>query len=102
MNTENLSQTVDRFTASGYSDAFKAEQNGLRSTQTGRLYAPDSLVVDDFMRFEGETNPDDEAIVFALSSSEADVKGTYTVAYGKDMDPLDIEMVQKLSDKKKP
>jgi len=99
MNTENLSHTVDRLTAAGYTENFKAEENGLRATNTGELYSPDSLVVDEFMRFEGETNPDDEAIVFALRCPKSGVKGTYTVAYGKDMDTLDIDMVHKLSTK---
>jgi len=99
MNTENLSGTVDRFTAAGYTDHFKAEERGLRATKSGDLFSPESLIVDEFMRFEGETNPDDEAIVFALRCPTSGVKGTYTVAYGKDMDPLDIDMVNKLSTK---
>jgi hypothetical protein len=48
------------------------------------------------LRFEGETDPDDEAIVFALECKEHGVKGTYTVAYGSNTPPADIDLVRRL------
>lgn len=99
MNTENLFKTVNRLTNDGYTDDFKAEKDGLRSTKTGTLYTPESLTIEESIRFEGETNPDDEAVVFALKCPKSGVKGTYITAYGTDMDPLDIEMVNRLDNK---
>jgi len=101
MNTENLHETVNRLTKSGYTDDFKAEPNGLRSRDTGKLISPETLVIEETIRFEGETNPDDEAIVFALSDPKTGIKGTYTVAYGPSMESADIDMVSHLHTKAK-
>jgi len=51
--------------------------------------------VDEIVRFEGDSDPGDESAVFALVSEDG-TKGTYTVAFGPMMDPLDAEVVRKL------
>lgn len=96
MFTETLSQAVDRLTAAGYTDDFRAEPGGLWAIAADILYRPESLAIDEVVRFEGITDPADEAIVFALHSEEDGVKGTYTVAYGPDMGALDAEMIHRL------
>ena len=96
--TETLSQAVDRLTAQGYTDDFRAEPEGMRAVVAGILYQPESLVVEEVARFEGITDPADEAIVLALHSREDGIKGTYTVPFGPGMGPLDAEMMHRLRD----
>lgn len=91
-----LANTVDRLTRAGYTDWFKTEADGLRAATAGCIHPPQALRVDEVVRFEGETNPDDEAIVFALVCEEHGVKGTYTVPYGTEMPPADGEIVRQL------
>lgn len=50
------------------------------------------------MRFEGASDPEDEAILFALRCEVHGIKGTYVVAYGAAVDPLDAAVVRRLSD----
>ncbi len=96
MAMESLAQVVDRLSAAGYADDFRAEPDGLRAIAAGCVHAPESLVIHEVVRFEGITDPDDEAIVFALRCAEHGTKGTYAVPYGINMEPLDAEMVRRL------
>jgi hypothetical protein len=95
---ETLSQAVERLTAAGYRDDFRAEPGGLRALGTGCIHAPESLVIDELVRFEGASDPEDEAILFALRCAKHGTRGTYVAAYGPSMDPLDAEMVRRLRD----
>ena len=98
MFTESLSQAVDRLTAQGYTDDFRAEPDGMRAVVAGVLYRPESLVVEEIGRFEGISDPADEAIVLALHCREDGIKGTYTLPYGPEMGALDAEMMRRLRD----
>jgi hypothetical protein len=93
---ETLAISVNRLTESGYTDWFKAEPGGLRAAEAGCLHAPEAMRVDELVRFEGATNPDDEAVVFALECKEHGIQGTYTVPYGAGVPSADAEMVRRL------
>jgi len=56
---------------------------------------PEEFKVDEVYRFEGAYNPDDSAIVYAISSSTG-VKGTLVDSYGAYADNLSFEMAKKL------
>jgi hypothetical protein len=91
-----IAGTVDRMTRAGYTDWFRAEAGGLRAAKAGCVHPPQAMRVDEIARFEGETNPSDEAIVFALECKQDGVKGTFTVPYGKDTPAADVEAVRLL------
>jgi hypothetical protein len=93
---EDLAHAVERLTRAGYRDDFRAERGGLRAVKAGRVYDPESLVIEEVVRFEGESDPDDEAVVFALSSGSYGTRGTYVVTYGTYVDPIDAEMMRRL------
>lgn len=59
-----------------------------------RLY-PADFIIDKYYRFEGASNPDDNAIVYAISSVDG-LKGTLVDAYGVYADPLTNEMIEKI------
>jgi hypothetical protein len=96
MPMETVSEALERLTAAGYTDDYRAEAQGLRSHSSGAVHPPDRFRVDEIVRFEGDSDPSDESAVFALTSEADGTKGTYTVAYGPMMDPLDADMVRRL------
>jgi len=98
---ETLSEAVERLTAAGYKDDFRAEHAGLRAVKAGCMHEPESLVIDEILRFEGASDPQDEAALFALRCETHGTRGTYVVAYGPSMDSLDAEMVRRLTDRRK-
>lgn len=96
MEMETLSEALERLAAAGYRDDYRAEPEGLRARFTGKLHRPESLVIEQSVRFEGESDPSEEAVVFVLRSETDGTKGTYTVAYGPGMDLGDVAMVGRL------
>lgn len=95
MPMETMVEALKRLEGKGYRDEFRAQGDGLRALGTGRVYPPESLTVEETVRFEGPSNPGDEAVVFALRAPDGAL-GTYTVAYGPSMDALDAELVPRL------
>ena len=98
---ETLGDAVDRLSSAGYRDAFRLEPAGLRALAARRLFAPEELSIDEIVRFEGPTDPGDEAILLALSSSDGDVLGTLTLGYGSASGP-EAERVRRLQPRKTP
>jgi hypothetical protein len=98
--TESLREALDRLAAAGYRDDFRATSSGLGARLAGTVFSPESMVIEEFVRFEGESDPGEEAIVFALRSEADGTRGTYTVAYGPGMDLLDVGIVERLRTKK--
>lgn len=48
-------------------------------------------------RFEGDTNPSDEDVVYAIESKDGKLKGSMSSAYGMYAETVSTEMLQKLS-----
>ncbi|MBL7984140.1 MAG: phosphoribosylpyrophosphate synthetase, partial [Flavobacteriales bacterium] len=53
--------------------------------------------IDEFHRFEGNSDPEDRSIVYAISSARHQLKGILVNAYGPDASPLNQAMVAKLA-----
>jgi hypothetical protein len=71
----------------GFKEDFKATSAGLRSLSTDKLYPPDQVRVINFFRFEGFSDPDDNAVLYLLETTDG-LKGTLVDAYGTYADPL--------------
>jgi hypothetical protein len=100
MAMETVSEVLRRLTAAGYTDDYRADAQGLRSRSSGTVHPPDRFVIDEIVRFEGDSDPSDESAVFALTSETDGTRGTYTVAYGPIMDALDADIVRLLNESK--
>jgi hypothetical protein len=96
---ETLSEALARLADAGFRDDLVVEDGGLRAVDGHRSYHPEDLVVAEIVRFEGDSNPDDEAIVFALSAADGTPLGTYTTPYGPSLDAADVEVITHLSAK---
>ena len=93
---ERLACAVDRLTAAGYTHELHAEAGGLRDLATGRLVAPEDLVVDETVRIEGFSDPGDESIVLALHDVQGTLRGTFATAFGADVAEADAEVLRRL------
>ncbi|HTB51174.1 MAG TPA: hypothetical protein VK718_00250 [Ferruginibacter sp.] len=58
---------------------------------------PSEFEIVEVYRFEGETNPSDEDVVYAVESKDGKLKGTVTSAYGMYSDDVSTEMTKKLA-----
>ena len=69
---------------SGFTTQFKAVDNGLKSLATEKIYHPEEVRIVNFYRFEGESDPSDNSILYAIETP--DEKGTLTDVYGSEND----------------
>ena len=94
---ETLAEAIARLEALGFRDSFAPSTGGLRALSAGRLFSPAELMVEEVVRFEGESDPSEQAILFALRSSAGDVRGTFVAGYGALTDPARAEIVRGLA-----
>jgi hypothetical protein len=91
-----LSETVNGLKQDGYSLDFNLRHDCLVCEQTGKELSPSSFEIDKAFRFEGPSDPGDEAIVYAISSPSTGMKGVLVNGYGISADPISDALVQKL------
>ncbi len=94
---ETLSEAIARLEARGFRDSFQPADGNLRALGAERAFAPAALVVEEVVRFEGESDPSEQAILFALRSPAGDVRGTFVAGYGVLTDPASAEIVRGLA-----
>ncbi len=94
---KTLSSTTRKLSANGYVTQFKALKEGLESLETHEVYAPDEVKIINFYRFEGESDPSDNAILYVIETSRGE-KGTLTDAYGVYTDLKVSEFVKQVEE----
>ncbi len=92
----SLAETIQRMEAEGYDESMRAEYDHFECC-SGRikLFAAD-FSVDQMFRFENTSDPDDQAIAYAITSDVYDIKGIYVDSYGLYHDALSHGMILKL------
>lgn len=96
---DSLSQAVDSFTKAGYEEDFEAEGDVIIGNFSRKEYAPDELTIVDSYRFEGDTNPEDESVVFAIEARDG-TKGTLVMTYGANYNQ-NVELIKNIPYAKK-
>lgn len=98
-NYETVSEAVNDLVKRGYNTDFSIHENGecLICSKGETSLSPQDFEIDETYRFEGETDPGDEMIVFAISSKHNDTKGIIVNAYGIYSDAATASIVQYLS-----
>ena len=101
MQTESFSGAIQRLDQGGFTHGLMAEGGRLHNPVTGESFDPETLTIDEVVRFEGESDPDEQAILFALRSPQGDALGTYSAVFGPSMPPEDGDVVRRLSARSK-
>jgi hypothetical protein len=104
MNYQNTQPSFDTMTAAlqwlqdtGFTYDFNLKQDCIRFNGSTQSMSPEDFCIDYFFRFEGDTDPGDENIVYGISSETYNVKGVVVSAFGMYADALSDEMLKKLS-----
>jgi hypothetical protein len=90
-----LSEALNSLNKRGYTIDFNMQSDSVYCKALGESFSPEEFEIVEFFRFEGNTDPGDESIVYALRNKSGH-KGVLVDAYGLYSDPLTAEMVQKL------
>lgn len=92
-----LSEVLNKLKNEGYTVDFNLKENCLVCQGNALEVDPEEFVVDRHFRFEGMTDPGDEAVVYAISSVKHDMKGTLVNGYGIYSDPMSDRMIKALA-----
>jgi hypothetical protein len=91
----SLHEAVQGLKARGFTAEFRLENGKLKDLDSGRTYAEDEVLIVEFHRFEGQTNPSDMSIVFALEADPA-CKGMVVSSYGPYADQDLVEFLNEV------
>lgn len=98
MNTmTTVSEVLNILKDRGYTVDFNLKENYLLYNNSMKLSSGE-FVVDKHYRFEGISDPADEAIVYAISSTKGNIKGTLVNGYGIYSESVTNEMLEALKE----
>lgn len=78
---KSLANCLNKIISDGYTEDFKITEDGLQSLNHSNHYRPEEIHIVNFYRFEGESDPDDNAILYIIETNDG-TKGTLVDAYG--------------------
>lgn len=99
MNTmSTVSEVLNILKERGYTADFNLNDNCLICHENSLQIYPNEFVIDKHYRFEGLSDPADEAVVYAISSARHNIKGTLVNGYGIYSESMADEMIRALND----
>jgi hypothetical protein len=81
-----VAAAVDDLTHRGFTEDFRVLDGKLRAIGTGETITSEDLVIREYHRFEGISDPDDMAIVYGVEARNG-LRGTLVDAFGVYSDP---------------
>ncbi|MBI3138780.1 MAG: hypothetical protein HYZ15_09365 [Sphingobacteriales bacterium] len=91
---DTLSQAVNGLRERGYTVDFNLGENCL--VCNGNKYDIRDFGITEFYRFEGDTDPADEAVIYAIESING-IRGILVSGYGVSAEGMSADMANKLS-----
>ena len=71
----SLAMCLKKMVTEGYTEDFKITDEGLEGQHKHNHYPPEQVHIVNFFRFEGRSNPDDNAILYVIETNDG-TKGT--------------------------
>ena len=91
---KTMTEAIAELRAQGYEYDFHQHSDHLECKKLEKQFAPDSFTISHVYRFEGMTNPSDNAVLYGVEANDG-TKGTLTDAYGVYAEMLTPEMIEK-------
>lgn len=95
-NYATLTEAIEGLRKAGYTIDFNLKENCLECTNGVHRVLPDEFHIDQTWRFDVDTDPADQSILYAISSEKHNIKGILVNAYGIYSDAVTNEMLEKL------
>lgn len=92
-----LSVTINGLVKLGYTHDFNIKNECIVCNRTNITLSPDDFQIDHVYRFEGDSDPEYQSILYAISSSKFDLKGTLVNGYGTSSDEATTKLIEKLN-----
>jgi hypothetical protein len=97
---KTLSACTKMLESRGFKTPFIVLNDGIQSVYSDRIYKPHQVSIVDFYRFEGNSDPEDNAILYAIDAVSGE-RGLLIDAYGSEGDTnisnfiVDVENIHK-------
>jgi hypothetical protein len=95
-NYETVSAALDGLRDRGYTLDLNLRDDHLHCEAHNLQLHPEDFHIDEVYRFEGDTDPADEAVVYAIASEKHAVRGVFVDGYGPSAQPVSTAMLAKL------
>ena len=92
---DTLSEALNDLQKRGYVHDFNIECDSIECRSLALKLHPGDFEITEFYRFEGDSNPGDQEVVYAITSNKG-IKGTVVNAYGIYSTELTDELLEKL------
>jgi hypothetical protein len=92
---ETLTEAVKDLKARGFDRDFNLNDTFLQCSTSGTQLSPSEFEITEVYRFEGNTDPGDELVLYAIQSATG-LKGIFVNAYGPYANTISDEMIAKL------
>jgi hypothetical protein len=98
MKTEmtTLTRAMEVLRERGYTEDFNMKQDYIECSNGKCIMYPEDFNIDKVYRFEGDSDPADQAILYAISSEKYGLKGVLVNGYGISENTLTNRMIKKL------
>lgn len=94
---DTVTEAINDLKARGFTNDFNVSFDKLICSENKICLDPDQFEIVEIYRFEGETNPSDEEVVYAIESKDGKDKGVLVSAYGLYADAVSDELMKKLT-----
>ena len=92
-----LSETINGLVKLGYTYDFNITDDCLICHRTNITLSPEDFQIDQAYRFDGDSDPEYQSILYAISSEKFNVKGTLVNGYGISSDEAATKLIEKLN-----
>ncbi|KAF2517121.1 phosphoribosylpyrophosphate synthetase [Flavobacterium foetidum] len=94
---DTVTEALQWLNNQGFTQNFNLDVNCIRFNNNSQSMSPNEFKIEYLFRFEGDTDPGDEDIVYGIVSEVYNIKGVLTSAFGIYADSVSAEMIRKLS-----
>ncbi len=94
---DNMVVALNDLKARGFTTDFNIAFDNIQCSDTGTCLAPSQFEIVEHYRFEADTNPAENSILYAIEAKDQSMKGVLINAYGVYSDAVSDDMIQKLS-----
>ena len=92
-----LSETINGLIKLGYSHDFNIQEDCVSCQQPIITLSPNNFQIDKVYRFEGASDPEDQSILYAISSIKSNIKGILVNGYGISSSETTAKLIEKLA-----
>lgn len=92
-----LSETINGLIKLGYTHDFNVKEDLFFCNSLNISLSPKDFQIDKVYRFEGESDPEYQSILYAISALNNDIKGTMVNGYGTSADEATNKVIEQLS-----